>query len=77
VHDHIVRLGVNYKLGDPVYIAPAPARGVYKAPVAAVAYTWSGLYIGGNVGLSVARNPTTAPSPILWGQVRCKTAKST
>jgi outer membrane immunogenic protein len=61
VHDHIVRLGVNYKLGDPVYVAPAPARGVYKAPVAAVAYTWSGLYIGGNVGLSVARNPTTAP----------------
>ena len=61
VRDHIVRLGVNYKLGDPVYVAPAPARGVYKAPAAAVAYAWSGLYIGGNVGLSVARNPSTAP----------------
>lgn len=62
VHEHIVRLGVNYKLGDPVYVAPARAGGVYKAPTAAfVAYSWSGLYIGGNVSLSVARNPSTAP----------------
>jgi opacity protein-like surface antigen len=37
----------------------APA---YKAPPPVIAYGWTGFYIGGNFGLSVARNPTEAPS---------------
>jgi len=61
--DHIVRVGVNYKFGDPVYVASAPASGmIYKAPPAAIlAYDWTGAYVGGNLGLSVGRNPTSTP----------------
>jgi outer membrane immunogenic protein len=59
IRDHIVRVGVNYKLGDPVYRTAAPAGGVYKASPAVSAYNWSGFYIGGNVGLSVGRGPTS------------------
>ena len=57
IQDHIVRGGVNYKFGDPIYVADiAPIT--YKAPPAA-AYNWSGGYVGGNIGLSVGRDPTT------------------
>jgi outer membrane immunogenic protein len=59
IRDHIVRAGVNYKFGDPVYRAAVPAGGVYKAPPAVVAYNWSGFYLGANVGLSVGRDPTS------------------
>src|SRR5262249_47991535 len=60
VRDHIFRAGVNYKLGDPIYVAPAP-RAVYKARPVAVGYDWSGVYVGGNLGPSVARNQTAHP----------------
>ena len=59
VQDHIVRAGVNYKFGTPVYAAASPA-GIYKAPVRVPAVDWSGFYVGANVGLSVARNQTSA-----------------
>ena len=61
--DHVVRLALNYKFGDPVYVAAGPGGGmIYKAPPAmAPAFNWSGLYLGANIGLSVARNPTTTP----------------
>jgi outer membrane immunogenic protein len=36
--------------------ADLPARPVYKAPVAVVAATWSGVYVGGNVGAAWDRN---------------------
>ena len=58
VQDHVVRLGVNHKFGDPIYISAPTARGVYKAAPAVAAYDWSGFYIGGNIGGSVARNST-------------------
>jgi outer membrane immunogenic protein len=60
VRDHIIRVGLNYRLGEG---APAgrigagarPAGLVYKAPAAAI-YDWSGLYAGLNAGYSVGRN---------------------
>jgi outer membrane immunogenic protein len=59
VQDHIGRVGVNYKFGDPVYM-PAAASGAmhYKAAPVPVAANWSGFYLGGNVGGSVARSPS-------------------
>jgi outer membrane immunogenic protein len=60
VQDHIFRAGVNYKFGDPIYVAAAP-RGVYKARPPVVAYNWSGIYVGGNAGVSVARDATSHP----------------
>lgn len=67
VRDHVFRAGVNYKFGDPIYVAAAP-RGVYKAaPPPVVAYNWSGVYVGGNLGLSVARNATSNPVAIVAG----------
>jgi outer membrane immunogenic protein len=59
--DHIFRVGLNYRFGgiaaaSPVYAAKSPAA-IYKAPPPpAVAYNWTGFYLGGNVGYSVGRN---------------------
>ena len=42
------------------YAADLPTKApVYKAPVAAPAYNWSGFYIGVNAGVSIGRDPTT------------------
>jgi outer membrane immunogenic protein len=56
IRDHIVRVGLNYKLanvgdmGAPVYAAsPAPAS----------AWNWTGFYVGVNAGGSIGRDPTT------------------
>jgi outer membrane immunogenic protein len=63
VQDHIVRVGVNYKFGDPIYSPSAPSAGYYKAPPAAAAYNWSGAYVGGNIGLGFARDPSAFADP--------------
>ena len=56
MHDHIVRVGLNYRFGAAAAAAPARIP-VYKMPVGAVAFVdWSGLYVGGNVGYGVGRN---------------------
>jgi outer membrane immunogenic protein len=72
VQDHIGRVGVNYKFGDPVY-APAAAAGMYaKAAPPVVVANWTGFYAGGNVGGSVGRSPSserqTSPVFTLNGQ---------
>lgn len=66
VHDHIFRLGVNYKFGDPIHAHAATTNAAYKAPSATVAANWTGLYVGGNVGFGLARNET-ANSIVLPG----------
>ena len=40
--------------------ADLPARPVYKAPIAAPAFSWTGIYIGGNVGYGWGRTRGTA-----------------
>ena len=44
--DHVYRGGLNYRFGGNNTFAAPPAR-------------WSGLYVGGNAGSVVARNPST------------------
>jgi outer membrane immunogenic protein len=62
--DHIIRAGLNYKFGDPVYAAAADAGGMYRkaAMAPAVPYSWTGFYLGANAGVGVARNPTAMPA---------------
>src|SRR5262249_20702680 len=71
IRDHIVRVGLNYQLWDaagPVPAGPAPApvskaRPIYKAaPIVEAPYTWSGFYIGANVGHSVGRDASSLTS---------------
>jgi outer membrane immunogenic protein len=54
IRNHVVRVGLNYKFGDPVYAATATnnARPVHAA------FDWTGFYLGGNLGYGVARNPS-------------------
>jgi outer membrane immunogenic protein len=56
MNDHIIRAGLNYRFGTtgnslvPVYNKVPP---VYATPAA---HAWTGLYVGGNIGGSGARN---------------------
>ena len=68
VRDHVVRAGVNYKFGDPIYVA-ATGAAITKAPPIIATAGWAGAYFGGNAGLSVARNPTAAPITLPSGVV--------
>jgi outer membrane immunogenic protein len=54
IRNHVVRIGLNYKFGDPL-LAPTAHSGAYNAPAYA---GWTGLYLGGNVGYGVARDPS-------------------
>lgn len=58
VRNHVVRVGLNYKLGDPVAAPMARAVRMDNARPP-IGLTWAGLYLGGNVGLGIARNPAT------------------
>jgi outer membrane immunogenic protein len=64
VVDHVARAGVNYRFGDPAApalwwdAAPVTAPLITKGPVVdPVAYSWTGFYVGGNVGYSVGNDP--------------------
>jgi outer membrane immunogenic protein len=66
--DHIVRAGLNYKFGDPVYTAAtSDGGGMYRKapPVQLAVYNWTGLYVGANVGAGVARNQTSTPLSLI------------
>jgi outer membrane immunogenic protein len=55
LHEHVFRAGLNYKLGDPIYVSALNAAGAVPAP----ATEWSGFYLGANGGAAVGRNPTS------------------
>jgi outer membrane immunogenic protein len=57
VHDHVVRFGTNYKFGDPIYSPAIEAASDSAASFGGIG--WSGAYFGGNLGLSIAKNPAT------------------
>jgi outer membrane immunogenic protein len=59
IRNHVVRVGLNYKFGDPIFAPTAHTSGFYKAPPA-LAPNWSGIYLGGNVGYGVARDPSVS-----------------
>ncbi len=57
IHDHIVRLGVNYHFGAGG--APMAYASAYEA--APRAANWNGFYGGVNAGGAIAHNPTSNP----------------
>jgi outer membrane immunogenic protein len=65
VRDQIIRLGVNYRFGESVGVdntppaAPRVAPAYKAAPSAAETInSWTGFYVGGNIGYSIGRDPT-------------------
>jgi outer membrane immunogenic protein len=60
IRDHIFRIGLNYRFGGTPYQAAGTASSSMpvKAPIVAAAapYSWTGFYLGGNIGYSVGRN---------------------
>jgi opacity protein-like surface antigen len=47
---HLVKVGLNYKLGQELVPWTATAKVLPAWPVAPVAWNWSGVYLGGHVG---------------------------
>ena len=57
----VARVRLSYRFGDEPAQADAPAAAMYrKAPTAAV-YSWTGFYLGGNVGAGMASSAFTDP----------------
>jgi outer membrane immunogenic protein len=54
LHDHVFRAGLNYKFGDPIYVAAQNAAGSVPVP----ASDWAGFYVGANGGIALGRNPS-------------------
>jgi outer membrane immunogenic protein len=58
--DHIVRLGVNYKFGEPVYASAAGnASAMFTKAPPPTAYDWTGFHVGANLGIGIGHNDTT------------------
>jgi len=60
IHDHIVRIGLNYKFNNagPAAAADVPALPLKAPPrTMAQAYDWSGFYVGANAGYGLATDP--------------------
>ena len=60
----VVRTGLSYKFGQAMaaFAGPAKATMPVKAPrAAAVAWSWSGFYLGGHAGYGWGRNPFSDP----------------
>jgi opacity protein-like surface antigen len=60
----VVRAGLSYKFGQGMaaFAGPAKAAMPVKAPLAAaVAWSWSGFYLGGHAGYGWGRNPFSDP----------------
>ena len=60
--DHIVRFGLNYKFGEPVFAsAEGGAYGMLTKAPPLRPYDWSGSHVGANLGIGIARNDTSTP----------------
>jgi outer membrane immunogenic protein len=54
--DHIIRAGLNYRFGGPVAAAAVlPVKAPYLAPMP----SWTGFYLGANVGYGLGRDSTS------------------
>jgi outer membrane immunogenic protein len=57
LRDHIIRVGVNYRLGGTgLATADSYAGMVTKAPAVTPVYNWTGFYVGGNAGYGLGTN---------------------
>jgi outer membrane immunogenic protein len=57
IHDNIVRAGLNYRFGPPA--TPLSAYDAMAAvPAAATIYSWTGFYVGANVGYGYGNDHT-------------------
>jgi opacity protein-like surface antigen len=68
LQDDLVRVGLNYRLGATAPAPGAPAAGMYlkAARAAPVAYNWTGVYVGGNLGYAAGgESPATINNTIL------------
>jgi outer membrane immunogenic protein len=57
VVDHVARVGVNYRFGDPPPAAATMSNPTQQAPL--LARAWTGFYVGGNVGYGVGQDAAT------------------
>lgn len=60
VHEHIVRIGLNYNFGGQGAAGASP-----YAPPPTATINWSGFYVGVNAGGALARNSTYDPQRML------------
>jgi outer membrane immunogenic protein len=64
IRDHIVRVGINYRIGGDAplsaYASASPRDAYAYAPVAP--YNWTGFYAGGNAGYGQGVNRFSQPS---------------
>ena len=57
----VARVRLTYRFGDEATQAYAPAAAMYRKAPAAAVYSWTGFYLGGNVGAGMAASAFTDP----------------
>jgi outer membrane immunogenic protein len=68
LQDDLIRVGLNLRLGTSAPAPGAPAGGMYlkAARAAPVAYNWTGVYVGGNLGYAAGgQSPATINNTFL------------
>ncbi len=58
VREHVFRIGLNYLFGDSGRGSALASFADAHAMISPSAYSWSGVYVGGNLGGGVASGPT-------------------
>src|SRR5581483_1378151 len=57
----VARVRLTYRFGDEATQAYEPAAAMYRKAPAAAVYSWTGFYLGGNVGAGMAASAFTDP----------------